>query len=43
MNIDRQTWQDWNIFCIKKTGTCKKVSEETERIIKQEMRDHPID
>ncbi|MGA3289937.1 MAG: hypothetical protein ABSD42_06860 [Candidatus Bathyarchaeia archaeon] len=43
LNIDDKLWRDWILYVVKKTGTTQKVSEETERLIRKEMKGNPID
>ena len=42
LNIDDKLWREWILYVVTKTGTTQKVSEETERIIRKEMKDNPI-
>ncbi len=41
INIDKQTWQDWIKYVVNKTGSARKVSEETEKAILEYMKKHP--
>lgn len=43
LNIEEQLWKDWILYVVKKTGSTMKVSEETERLIREEMQKHPIE
>jgi len=43
LNIDDQLWKEWVLYVVKKTGSSYKVSEETERLIRKEMKDNPIE
>jgi hypothetical protein len=43
LNVDDQLWKDWTLHVHKKTGSAYKVSEETERIIREEMKNHPVE
>lgn len=42
INIDKQTWNQWNHFVLDKTGSTRKVSEELEKALKEYMEKHPI-
>jgi hypothetical protein len=37
INIDKQTWNQWNHFVLDKTGSTRKVSEELEKALKEYM------
>jgi len=40
INIDKQTWNEWNHFVLDKTGSTRKVSEELEKALKEYMERH---
>lgn len=40
INIDKETWQDWIKFVVNRTGSARKVSEETEKALKEYMKRH---
>jgi len=40
INIDKQTWTDWNHFVLDKMGSTRKVSEELEKAPKEYMKRH---
>jgi len=42
ISIDDKLWKDWVLHVVKKTGSSYKVSEETEQLIKKELKDHPL-
>ena len=43
LNIDEQLWTKWVIYVVTKTGTTRKVSEETQKALEEYMSNHPID
>ena len=40
INIEKQTWNEWNHFVLDKTGSTRKVSEELEKALKEYMEKH---
>jgi len=40
VNIDDQVWKRWLLFVINKTGTSRKVSEETAKALEEYMEKH---
>lgn len=40
LNIEDETWREWLSFVIKKTGSSRKVSEETANALKEYMKKH---
>jgi hypothetical protein len=40
LNIDDEIWREWLSFVIKKTGSSRKVSEETANALKEFMKKH---
>ncbi len=41
INIDKGTWQEWIKYVVNKTGSARKVSEETEKALVEYMKRHP--
>jgi hypothetical protein len=40
LNIDDKVWREWLLFVIKKTGSARKVSEETANALREYMQKH---
>lgn len=40
INIDPHLWTEWNHFVLDKTGSTRKVSEETENALREYMDRH---
>lgn len=43
LNIDDQTWKDWLNYVVQKTGSMRKVSDETVTALKEYMKNNPLD
>lgn len=43
LNIDDKLWIKWLTFVIQKTGSSRKVSEETVNALEEYMKNHPIE
>lgn len=40
INIDKETWQEWVKYVVNKTGSARKISEETEKALVEYMKRH---
>jgi len=42
LNIDDQFWEEWTLYVHKKTHSAYKVSEETQKVLAEYMKTHPL-
>lgn len=40
ISVDDKLWREWISFVVSKTGSARKISEETENAIREYMRRH---
>jgi hypothetical protein len=43
LNIDPEFWRAWRKYTVNKTGSMKKLSEETRKALEEYMKNHPLE